>query len=137
MGNVFCRLAAKVITARLQKHMGELLRHVQLAFATKCGSEAIVHATRNFLLTDSVDERVLLELDYRNAFSSIHRQKLLETVAEYISEYYSFCWQAYRHPSHLVCDENVIMLERGAQQGDLLGSLLFSLTTLAIVRGRF
>ena len=71
---------------------------------------------------------VLLKVDFRNAFNSVRRDKILEAVKSSIPELFLFVSSAYTVPSYLVCGDSIILSEEGVQQGDPLGPLLFCLT---------
>ena len=48
----------------------------------------------------------------------IHREKILNTIAETCPEAYLYVLQAYGSPSCLAYGENCIFSQRGVQQGD-------------------
>ena len=53
---------------------------MQLGVGTPGGFEAAVHDTRRYTC-DLPDNKVLIKLDFSNAFNSVRRDALLETVA--------------------------------------------------------
>ena len=62
-----------------------------------------------------------------NAFNQIRRDKVLEKVKEVAPQLFPMAWQAYGKPTKLLFGEHLLMSCEGVQQGDVLGSLLFSL----------
>ena len=66
-------------TAKLR----EMLSPIQLGVGVKGGCEAAVHATRRFLLS-MPDSSVVAKLDFTNAFNSIRRDSMLETVTLHV-----------------------------------------------------
>ena len=104
-----------------------LVRPEQVSCGTKGGAEAAVHAARCFVDEVQLESHVLLELDFRNAFNTIHRHVLLHLDRESLPEYYPFIWQTYRFSSKLLYGEYVLESARGGQQGDPLGPMLFCL----------
>ena len=56
---------------------GDKLHPIQLGCGIKAGCEAAIHASRTFLYNASKERpRVLLKLDYQNAFNSLRRDRL-------------------------------------------------------------
>ena len=91
------------------------------------GAEAAAHSTRAYLNLLPTDH-VLLKLDFRNAFNSVRRDKMLEAVKETIPELYAFVFSCYSSPSTLLFHKTTLQSAEGVQQGDPLGPLLFCLT---------
>ena len=72
--------------------------------------------------------KALLKLDFRNAFNSIRRDKMLRPMQECVPRLLQFVNSAYSSPSTLFWADKTIQLADGVQQGDPLGPLLFCLT---------
>lgn len=80
-----------------------------MRFGTHREAEPVVHAVRPYLEHPQDEEcRVLLKLDFRNAFNTVHQDEILRTVNTDLSQYYAFLWQFYRHPSRLVYGNEAI-----------------------------
>ena len=129
VGCTLRRLAGKVVSRRVMNEIGDLVRPIQLGYGTRGGAEAAVHATRAYITEESAESQVLLKLDFKNAFNTVDRAKMLEEVKDHLPMYYAFIWQMYTAPSHLFFGEHRLSSECGVQQGDPLGPLLFSLVT--------
>ena len=99
---------------------------IQLGAGASGGCEAAVHATRQFTMS-MPNNRVLVKLDFKNAYNSVHRDTILEMVAKEIPELYPYCYLAYGARSSLKFGETIIWSEEGVQQGDPLGPILFCL----------
>lgn len=78
-GNVFRRLVAKVVCCRLKVEVASKLRPSQLGFAVKGGAEAIVHTVREFV-SRAETCKVIVKLDFVNAFNTFRRDMLVECV---------------------------------------------------------
>ena len=126
-GSVFRRLVGKIVSQRIQAQLGEVLRPVQLGYGTKGGCEIAVHATRAFLGMATNETRCLLKLDFKNAFNTIRREKMLEKVKEVIPDYLPYVSGTYLSPTTLFCGDETISSNNGVQQGDPLGQMLFCL----------
>lgn len=136
VGLTLRRLVAKAICKRLQG-LSEEMRPFQLGFATPRGVEAAVHATRSFIEKSQggPTTTIIIKLDVKNAFNSIDREALLHAVKEKMIGYYPLIAQAYGAPSFLLYGDEVIMSEKGLQQGDPFGPLSYCLTTVPIHLG--
>lgn len=133
IGNVFRRLVAKLACVSVRNAAGDILSPVQLGFGTKNGCEIIIHSVRSFLNLHANSQKVLLKIDYANAFNCIERDSLLCSIKEKIPQLYAFLWQAYRNESELFFKSDILSSCRGVQQGDPSGPLIFSLALHPII----
>ena len=115
-----------------QRKLAVYVFPIQLGVAVLGGCEAAVHASRRFLEGMAVD-KILVKLDFSNAFNTIRRDAVLNAVAVRLPELYRFCSSAYRGQSTLAFGDKLIRSQEGVQQGDPLGPLLFCLTILPIL----
>jgi hypothetical protein len=113
-----------------------MLSPVQVGVGVKGGAEAAVHATRRYIdsIRDSPD-RAIVKLDFKNAFNCLRRDCMLEAVLQWIPELYAFCHNAYSGHPVIMFNDTAIESATGAQQGDPLGPLLFSITLHPILMG--
>ena len=104
--------------------MSTYLTPLQLGYGVPGGVEAIAHTMRHYL-HNCHEGRSVLKLDFCNAFNTVRRDKILETVRNVVPVLYPFVYSAYRSPSSLFCGSSIIPSQ---EQGDPLGPLLFCLT---------
>ena len=127
VGLTLRRLIAKVANRRALQTCSSLLAPRQLGVGVKGGAEAIAHAARRYLASIDSD-KVLVKLDFANAFNSIRRDAVLEAVALHIPDVLAFANSAYGSPTKLWFGDDEIESAEGVQQGDPIGPLLFCLT---------
>ena len=126
VGCTLRRLVAKVAGCKVMDVVGEILAPRQLGVGVRGGAAAAVHATRLYL-EDLAPDKAVLKLDFRNAFNSIHRDKVLAAVLKHSLGLYPFVNSVYSSPSSLFWIDRTIDSAEGVQQGDPLGPLLFCL----------
>ena len=93
MGCTFRRLAAKCASMTVMERTGALLSPVQLGYGTPLGAEAAAHSARRYL-ADLHPDHVILKLDFKNAFNSIRRDKMLEVAKLHTPELFPFIYPA-------------------------------------------
>ena len=115
------------------KGMGTFLALHQLGYRVPLGAEAAVHTACIFLHSLQPGQ-LIMKFDFRNAFNSLRRDKMVTAVEELVLELLPLVLSAYGSPSSLFFGEVVIQSSKGVQQGDPLGPLLFCLTTHNMVQ---
>ena len=106
--------------------MGASLAPQQLGYGIPLGCVAAAHAALRYL--DSISPgQLLLKLDFRNAFNSLRRNKMLTVVKDSAPDLFRFVSSANERPSSLFYGDHIIQSAEGVQQGDPLGPLLFCL----------
>ena len=131
-GQTLRRLVTKCLSRRVAVTVGADLVPLQLGCGVPLGCEATAHATRQYL-HHMPQDHLLLKLDFRNAFNSLWRDKMLEAVQQYISNLSLFIYSDYASPSHLFCGDHILKSAEGVQQGDPLGPLLFCITIQQLI----
>ena len=126
VGNTLRRLASKCAG-----HSQKFLRktnygHLQLGYGCNKGAEAAALAVRNLMTMDLPDDFIMVKVDFRNAFNSISRKCLLESIRTKSPDIYNYTVLSYATSSYLFFGEDIIMSEIGVQQGDPEGPPLFS-----------
>jgi hypothetical protein len=132
IGNTLRRLVAKCAGSTIKADMAALLSPFQLGYGTPRGAEIAVHSARRYL-NNLESNHLMFKLDFKNAFNSIRRDKMLDRVLQVVPEIFPLIFSAYRHPTFLFFGECTIDSAEGVQQGDPLGPLLFCLTIHQIV----
>ena len=96
--NPLRRLAGKVVSSRLMEDMGTFhaCKTVRLRHPRRCRSR---RACRTLFLVRQFDSRVLLKLDFQNAFNTVYYDKILHRFRDAIPQYYSFVSQICRPSS--------------------------------------
>ena len=106
----------------------------QLGYGSPLGCEATVHAARSYLESvSSSSDKLMLKMDFRNAFNILRRDKMLQSVSVMSPMFFQFVQSAYEMPSCLFCGDHIIQSAEGVQQGDPMGPLLFCLSIHALV----
>ena len=124
------RIAAKALAGWHAKKFREILTPSgQIGVAVASGLEALAAWTRRSALALSDDE-VVAKVDFKNAFNAVHRRAIAEAVIRHVPEIGRYVEAAYGEPSLLFCGDTTISSEMGAQQGDPLGPILFSIAAL-------
>ncbi|XP_055336548.1 uncharacterized protein LOC129586997 [Paramacrobiotus metropolitanus] len=132
VGDTLRSLWSKIVSRRCADEAAAMFTSSQLGFGIRGGAEAAVHAVRNYVEEVHNDARVIVKLDFRNAFNTLRRDVLLSTIKSHFPAYYRYFWQCYRHPSRLSCGSYQISSETGVQQGDPNGPFGYSLATLPL-----
>ena len=121
IGFTLRRLAAKIGGFHVVQSVSSALAPLQLGYGVPSCCEAAARAAHQYL-ESMPSNHVLLMVDFRNAFNSVRRDKILEAVKSSIPELFLFISSAYTVPSYLVCGDSIILSEEGEQQA--LGSSL-------------
>ncbi len=86
------RLLSKIICYSVSEKVGIHYppSSVTIGYGTKCGSEAITHATRRFVSISHSSPDFFLKIYFFNAFNMIFRPCFLSEVYKIIPEYFFF-----------------------------------------------
>ena len=80
VGFTLRRLAAKIIMFAHNDFCKQEFQPNQLGVGTPKGAEAAIHALRSYLENPTTIDKVLLKIDFKNAFNSIRRDKILSLI---------------------------------------------------------
>jgi hypothetical protein len=75
VGSTIRRLISKIVCRRIADKLGSKFRPDQLGFGTKGGIEAAIHSARRYLQYPHQSTKVLLKIDFLNAFNMLDRQR--------------------------------------------------------------
>lgn len=128
VGETLRRLTAKCLCADVRRPAQEWLCPLQVGVATRHGTEAVVHAARQWVQRHAgQSDFVLLKVDFANAFNTLDRASLLRETRLQLPSLSPWAEWIYSHHSRLLFHGAPLSSEAGVQQGDPLGPLLFSL----------
>ena len=134
-GETLRRLTAKLLSTRHKDAARRILmKGKQVGVAVQRGLEAGVAVVAQWAERAKATaagggprDAVVLKIDFKNAFNSVHREAFLEVVERDIPGLLPFAQWCYGSPSTLSYSGHVFQSTCGVQQGDPLGPLLFSL----------
>ena len=94
--------------------------------AVNAAAEVIVPATR--ISFDKLQNRKIpkLQIDFKTAFNSVNRSKVLEAIAKFLPSVTPFATFCYSQHSHLHINNTYLGSQSGVQQGDPLGPVFNS-----------
>ena len=82
IGLTLRRLAGKVIMGKLRDPCITLLHPHQTGVGMKRGAEIATHALRQFMGQEHREDKVLVKIDFKNAFNTARRDVILRKVRE-------------------------------------------------------
>ena len=135
VGGVLRRLTAKCIMYKVSGKAAELLRPLQFGVGFQGGCEAVVHATRAILSSESLPQDSLwsLQVDLDNSFNRGDRAQMFAEVRRLLPGISPWVESCYGVSSILNFGDSTILSTAGVQQGDPLGPLLFSIMAQPVV----
>jgi len=134
IGYTLRRMTAKAANLHAMTRANSILAPLQVGVGSPLGAEAAAHATRRYI-QELPEDHILVKLDFKNAFNSVSRDKLLEVMKEHYPELYRFVHSCYSESTELQFFDRIILSSEGTQQGDPLGPLEFSLSVHHLLTG--
>ena len=111
IGYTWRRLAAKCAISYAIPELADLFSPIQLGVGVPGGCEAAVLAARRYA-EHMPDDHVIVNLDFSNAFNSLHRDAMLKAVADRVPSIYKSCHLSYSQRSILKFNNHRIMSGR-------------------------
>ena len=133
IGLTLRRLAAKVVMRKLRGTCAALFQPHQLGVGLPRGGEIAAHALRHYVSCDHEEDKLIMKIEYYNAFNTLRRDEILSKVAEHVPAIFKMVWQAYSSPSNLYFNDEVLQSQEGIPQGCPLGPYLFALSTMDLM----
>jgi len=133
IGEVFARILA-LCALQPNSHLGVDMCPHQVGVGIQGGAQCLGLAIRAGTLARPED--ITLKLDWRNAFNSLSRQKMLDTVLQEAPSLYLYAYSMYSQPSKLWLSgsQTPLLSQAGVRQGDPCGPLLFCLALQPLLR---
>ena len=127
VGELLRRLVGKCLMASVREEARHYFWPSQVGVGVKGGAEKAVHTVRAWMQRNSSSsQKVLVKLDFANAFNCVSRQVALREVAAKFPGLARFATWCYQMPSSLRFGSFTLESQTGVQQGDPLGPLLFA-----------
>ena len=80
IGMTLRRLAGKIVMSKLRSDCKQLLSSQQLGVGVIRGAEIAVHTLRRYVRSNDDIDKIVLKLDFKNAFNSIRRDTVLDKI---------------------------------------------------------
>jgi hypothetical protein len=128
IGETIRRLVSKCCCEGTADDAKQIFGNLQVGVATRGGGEAAIHAVRKLVEEIGKNpEKIMLKVDFSNAFNMVDRTEMLKQAREKLPSIYKWVEFCYAQPANLFFGEALLLSMAGVQQGDPLGPLLFSL----------
>jgi hypothetical protein len=135
VGEIWRRLTSKVAAKWGIAEAGAFLAPLQVGVGTPGGAEGEIHAITALVQHHEGDSALAIAtVDFSNAFNTVCRKAMLAGVRQHAPRIARWVELCYTVPNPLVFGDTLMHSQTGVQQGDPLGSLLFSLPLHPLVR---
>lgn len=133
IGATIRRLVSKLCCANISEELVQILKPKQIGFGVKGGAEAAIHSVRSFIRFNKSAETII-KVDVSNAFNTLDRISFLKQIEGKLPSIYPYMYQCYASATNLFYNGSIIQSSTGLQQGDPLGSPIFSLGINEIIQ---
>ena len=135
VGEVWRRLTAKSLCHAYKEQASSYFFPLQIGVAQPLGTEVGLETARQWIDRNSNNlSAVLVKIDFTNAFNSGDRQSFLEQCRHQFPGLSRWAEWCYAQPSKLYFGSEILSSEKGVQQGDPIGPLLFALAIQPLLR---
>ena len=130
VGDVLRRLTSKGIAYEVSGRAAQQLRPLRFGVGVRGGCEAVVHATRATLASETItpEQKWTLQVDLENGFNQSGREEMFKEVRQHLPDLGPWVESCYGQSSILNFGDGSVISTTRVHQGDPLGTLLFSLT---------
>jgi hypothetical protein len=127
VGEALRRLVAKCLCEQSKETAWSYFWPIQVGCGSPLGAETAIHTLRQWCTRQTGTNKVLLKIDFSNAFNCVSRTAALRELHLHFPALARWAEWCYSIPTNLIFGPHTISSKAGVQQGDLLGPLLFSL----------
>jgi hypothetical protein len=131
IGEVITRLGAKALLRKQSKELSQFLRPIQQGVREPAGTEKTIHAVRKQYQAG----KAVLSLDIKNAFNSLSRERIRQTLQNHLPYLLPYFQWAYKNETPLWFNGDLLAYSyEGVRQGDPLGPALFAVGFHSVLR---
>ena len=112
IGYTLRRLAAKCANQHALTKLTDFFSPIQFGEGTQGRAEAAVHAIRHYAKNLN-DNKIIIKLDFTNAFNTLRRDHTLASVASFLPALYTFTYSSYAGHPILQVGEHKITSDEG------------------------
>ena len=105
IGSTPRRLAAKIIAQESRSFSEYEFSPNQVGVSMPKGAEGAVHALRAYIENPAIQDKVVLKIDFKNAYNTIRRDVMLNKIKKKLPKIYNYVYQCYSRPSNLFYDK--------------------------------
>ena len=128
VGEVWRRLTSKYLCSAYKEQASSYFFPLQIGVAQPLGTEIGLETARQWSTRNKENtSAILVKIDFSNAFNCVDRQVFLEQCRHQFPGLAQWAEWCYSKPSNLFFGSETIPSEKGVQQGDPIGPLLFAL----------
>jgi hypothetical protein len=119
VGETLRRIVGKCLCAEVKEQAHSYFWPLQIGVTTKLGTKVGAQTAQQWLTRNGNDtDRVLVTIDFENAFNTVDRGAFLEQVRQRCPELSRWAEWCYSAPSNLLFDGVRVSSEVGVHQGD-------------------